>query len=98
MIAGRPSLMSRQGPAAGRMACALNRRGDHMNVESGIGRLSTSGQARPSHVPIASTSPVGEPAPRGLVIERRRLLERLSQAVDEAPLTLVCAPAGSGKT
>jgi hypothetical protein len=32
------------------------------------------------------------------VVERRRLLDRVSQAVADAPLTLISAPAGYGKT
>jgi LuxR family maltose regulon positive regulatory protein len=38
------------------------------------------------------------PAPNGPMLRRRRLLERLSAAVAGSPVTLVCAPAGSGKT
>jgi len=38
------------------------------------------------------------PAPNGPMLRRRRLVERLSAAVAERPVTLVCAPAGSGKT
>ncbi|OLT53086.1 hypothetical protein [Cellulosimicrobium sp. CUA-896] len=34
----------------------------------------------------------------GPVVERRRLVSALARAVDEAVVTLVCAPAGSGKT
>jgi LuxR family transcriptional regulator, maltose regulon positive regulatory protein len=32
------------------------------------------------------------------VVERQHLRRRLARCVDEAPLTLICAPAGSGKT
>src|SRR3954470_3417852 len=38
------------------------------------------------------------PAPNGPMLRRRRLVERLSAAVAGRPVTLVCAPAGSGKT
>jgi LuxR family maltose regulon positive regulatory protein len=38
------------------------------------------------------------PAPSGPMLRRRRLVERLSGAVAGRPVTLVCAPAGSGKT
>ena len=38
------------------------------------------------------------PAPPFRVVQRSRLLDRISQAVQEVPLTLVSAPAGSGKT
>src|SRR4051794_12941153 len=38
------------------------------------------------------------PPPNGPMLRRRRLLERLSAAVAGSPVTLVCAPAGSGKT
>src|SRR5262245_8551761 len=32
------------------------------------------------------------------VVERQQLLRRLSRYVDQVPLTLICAPAGTGKT
>jgi LuxR family transcriptional regulator, maltose regulon positive regulatory protein len=38
------------------------------------------------------------PRPEVCVVERRHLLRRLTRSVEGAPLTLVCAPAGSGKT
>jgi LuxR family transcriptional regulator, maltose regulon positive regulatory protein len=38
------------------------------------------------------------PAPNGPVLRRRRLVDRLAAAVAERPLTVVCAPAGTGKT
>jgi LuxR family maltose regulon positive regulatory protein len=38
------------------------------------------------------------PAPNGPMLRRRRLVDRLSTAVAGNPVTLVCAPAGSGKT
>ena len=38
------------------------------------------------------------PNPPTPLVERRRLLDRLSHAVDTAPLTVLCAPAGAGKT
>jgi LuxR family maltose regulon positive regulatory protein len=41
---------------------------------------------------------VRAPVPAFHVVERTHLLDRMSQAVREAPLTLVSAPAGSGKT
>jgi LuxR family maltose regulon positive regulatory protein len=69
-----------------------------MTVDSGIGRLAASVRTRHGRLDAASTRPVGERARRGLVVERPRLLERLSDAVADVPVTLVCAPAGSGKT
>jgi LuxR family maltose regulon positive regulatory protein len=48
--------------------------------------------------PAISPSRIQPPAPPFRVVERQRLLDRLSRAVQEAPLTLVSAPAGSGKT
>ncbi|MGW7680166.1 LuxR C-terminal-related transcriptional regulator [Kribbella sp. NPDC054772] len=41
---------------------------------------------------------VRAPVPAFHVVDRTRLLDRLSEAVRDAPLTLVSAPAGSGKT
>jgi LuxR family maltose regulon positive regulatory protein len=38
------------------------------------------------------------PALNGPILRRRRLVDRLSAAVARQPLTVVCAPAGSGKT
>ena len=52
----------------------------------------------PPPVAIASSVTGGPPVPSGQVIERPRLLERLAQAVDDAAVTVVSAPAGSGKT
>ena len=43
------------------------------------------GRVRPPELPFSD-------------IERKRLLDRVSQAVDEFPFTLISAPAGSGKT
>src|SRR5262245_62172093 len=49
----------------------------------------------------AISTPAGRVWPPELpfsVIERKRLLDRVSQAVDAFPFTLISAPAGSGKT
>src|SRR5690349_8775277 len=38
------------------------------------------------------------PRPRHRVVERKRLLRLITRSVEDVPLTLLCAPAGSGKT
>jgi LuxR family maltose regulon positive regulatory protein len=48
--------------------------------------------------PAVPPSPIQPPAPPFRVVQRPRLLDRISRAVGEVPLTLVSAPAGSGKT
>lgn len=68
-----------------------------MRADSGIGPLYPTTAAaeqdatrRPGRLRI--------PNPPTPLVERRRLLDRLSHAVDTAPLTVLCAPAGAGKT
>jgi LuxR family transcriptional regulator, maltose regulon positive regulatory protein len=46
-------------------------------------------------VPVSQARP---PRTAWGVVERRHLLRLVSRSVDDSPLTLVCAPAGSGKT
>jgi len=48
--------------------------------------------------PAIAPSRIQPPAPPFRVVQRPRLLDRISRAVGEVPLTLVSAPAGSGKT
>jgi LuxR family maltose regulon positive regulatory protein len=53
---------------------------------------------RPVIEPAIAPSRIQPPAPPLRVVQRPRLLDRISWAVREDPLTLVSAPAGSGKT
>ena len=53
---------------------------------------------RPIQLARVAPTRVIAPRPSCRVVERVRLLELLTEAVSDAPLTLVCAPAGSGKT
>ncbi len=41
---------------------------------------------------------LGPPVPAFRVVERQRLLDRVSRAVEDVPFTLISAPAGTGKT
>ncbi len=50
-----------------------------------MGTSTNAGRVRPPELPFS-------------VIERKRLLDRVSLAVDDVPFTLISAPAGSGKT
>src|SRR3954471_16785947 len=61
----------------------------------------------PTEMAARDVTPLGDPvmsasflvpALNGPILRRRRLLDRLSAAVAGRPLTVVCAPAGSGKT
>src|SRR6185312_11904816 len=45
--------------------------------------------------PVSRARP---PRTMSMVVERPHLRRRLSRCVDEVPLTLICAPAGTGKT
>ena len=56
---------------------------------------------RPTESPPRITLPASRVRPPGSwlrIVERRRLLDRVSRAVADAPLTLISAPAGYGKT
>ena len=61
---------------------------------------SVAGRAAPggSGLPPLTPSRVRPPAPMRHVIERPRLVDRVSAALEDAPLTLIVAPAGYGKT
>src|SRR5262245_10790744 len=78
---------------AGEAACSRPS-GDAMKVDSGMGPLSTT----PAGPDAVATRRARIPAPPATAVERRRLLDTVSRAVDDALLTLVCASAGSGKT
>ncbi len=68
-----------------------------MKVDSGMGPLSASPAVHDQGAPRRSGRFRVPTLPAALV-ERRRLLDMLSGAVGSAPLTVVCGPAGSGKT
>ena len=56
---------------------------------------------RPTDSPPRITLPASRVRPPGSwlrIVERRRLLDRVSRAVADAPFTLISAPAGYGKT
>lgn len=73
-----------------------------MRVDSRAERIGQHTPVRPALrsviEPAIPPSWIEPPAPPFRVIQRPRLLDRVSQAVQEVPLTLVSAPAGSGKT
>src|SRR5262245_19142579 len=66
----------------GSVACLPEPRSE---LESQVAPVPVRRQGRPPRLPIR-------------IVERRRLRDRLSQAVKEFPFTLIRAPAGSGKT
>lgn len=68
-----------------------------MRVHSRAERVADHGPGAP-RLRSVTEARARAPMPAFQVVERPRLLERLSRAVCEAPLTLVSAPAGSGKT
>src|SRR5262249_33845313 len=75
-----------------------------MSADSTSGRPASGGDARArtgaARRPLVP-GPVSQARPPRTtwdVVERRHLLRSLSRSVEQHPLTLVCAPAGSGKT